>query len=305
MQQPPIVISGPLSFGEIIARSIRLYRAYFWTLVLTAAIPLTPVLIIKLIIIAAEFRPRRFYRFDNTGSTLENIWDLYVYASSEYYIPPLALLQTVVSIVVYAALAYHCIAALRQHRSGVAENVRNGLRRFEPFLWNRVIFHVLGLSMLFTSLILSKAPYVGPGVPFLLLIAFIYLSGRWIIALPLIVAEMCGPSQALGRSWKYTRDVVWRSLAFLLLSALAELIMLHLPIFTLTAMLDLGVYAGQEAFTYRAVSAARTVISMIAYPLNAALLVVCYFDLRARQEVQELTVRINQVKEGLGADPSI
>jgi hypothetical protein len=303
MLQSPILISGPLSLGDIIDRAIRLYRAYFGPLVLTAAVLLVPIGIVDAFLTTTAPPSGDVSVLGGPENPIGRILNLYLGAIGGSSNPLVAIVFGVVNLVAYLALTFQAIALLHNRQPGLGETLSGGLSRFWTYLGNTLIMGVLiGLA----SLVLA-IPVICIGLfGFLIVVPGVfYLMARWIVTLPLIVAEECGPIEALKRSWRLTEGMVWRSISFSLLTSLLGLIVTGLPTLTVTTVLDLALGSNLNAITYGFTNALGTLASVLWYPIAMVLSVFYYYDLRVRQEGYDLSMRIDQVESGLGSEPRI
>ena len=166
---------------------------------------------------------------------------------------------------------------------------------------------VLGLAIL-TSLIVAAialggglvaflALTIGGGDPFrggpgaflalivgvAIVVAIVYLTLRWAVAVPAIALEQAGVTEALRRSWHLTSDNIWRTLVILVLGSLVTAILSAL-VATLLALV-VGPLAGalglDPGIAIDLVGAAATVLFA---PFVPVLLAVLYHDLIVRRD---------------------
>jgi len=148
----------------------------------------------------------------------------------------------------------------------VFQSVRAGLPRLWPLLVTSVAVGVLsGLASL------------------LLIVPGVFLLTRWTVAPVAAVVERRGASSALGRSFTLVRGLFWHTLGALFLGGLAVAIV--------SGVLDAGGLllagiAGPVGFGLRELWS--TAVSAAAAPYPACLLVLLYYDLRARKEGLDL-----------------
>ncbi|CAN5819408.1 hypothetical protein BH23CHL8_BH23CHL8_31310 [soil metagenome] len=130
----------------------------------------------------------------------------------------------------------------------------------------------------------------GPGV-FLALVAgvatvlaVVYLTLRWAVALPLIALEGAGVRSALARSWQLTADGVWRTFAVVGLAGLIAAILAALlsNVLALVLVDVLAPELGLDVVVTEAVVAALA--SVVLAPLAPVAAAVLYHDLRVRRE---------------------
>jgi hypothetical protein len=152
---------------------------------------------------------------------------------------------------------------------------------------------VVGTSVAWLAVTaLSSGPIEagGPGV-FLAFVAgvatvlaVVYLTMRWAVALPVIALEGAGARAALLRSWQLTTDGVWRTFAVVALAALITAILAALlsNVLALVLVDVLAPAIGLDLTLSEAVVAALA--SIVLAPLAPVAAAVLYHDLRARRE---------------------
>ncbi len=119
----------------------------------------------------------------------------------------------------------------------------------------------------------------------------IFLVVRWSVSIDVLVLEGKGPFAALGRSWQLTRGAWWHTLGVLVVASI---------VITLLGVL-LGGLAGAvgTVLTLSGNVVAGTIISSVAglllallvTPIELAIYVVLYYELRARREGFDLALR--------------
>ena len=308
MQQPPILISGPLSLGDIIDRAIRLYRAYFSPLVLTAAVLLAPIGIINAILTAMAPPAGGLAELGEVEGAVMRILDFYVGATGGSSNPLFSLVSAVIGFVVTLGLTYQCIELIHNRQPGVGESLSGGARRFWSYLGNILIVGLLfglGTVIIVIPMFFLPEACIVPLLVLTLVPAIFYLMARWIVTLPLIVAEECGPIEALKRSWALTEGMVWRSIGFSLLTSLLGMVVTGLPTLTIGTVLGLTLGDSLAAIGYGVTNAAGTVAAILWSPIAVALTVFYYYDLRVRREGYDLSLRVDQAASGLGPEPSV
>ncbi len=128
----------------------------------------------------------------------------------------------------------------------------------------------------------------------LILIAFLYLSARWIVAETALMVEGTGPLESLARSWDLSRDFVLRSVGYLLLLSIVMGLGGGLVGGLIGALVGfasvtlLSAYDQSTQFGFD--NAVSTLLNIFIMPFYVTALVVYYFDLRARKEKYEFGV---------------
>ena len=147
------------------------------------------------------------------------------------------------------------------------------------------------VNSLFT--LLAEAVPVGLGycsLGVVIVILFIYLSSRWLVAQAALMVEGTGPLDSLGRSWQLSHGFVMRTVGYTLLLAIAlglvggltgqliEFALVRLlPAFDTSSRLGLS-----STITY--------LLSILTTPFYICAVVLYYFDLRLRKEKYDFEV---------------
>ena len=148
------------------------------------------------------------------------------------------------------------------------------------------------LAMSLSVSLLSSGPVArgGPGV-FLalvigvaLVVTVAYLTVRWALAFPVMALEAAGWRTALARTWRLSRDHVWRTFVVVLTGSLATVVVAALiSRLAVIVIVDLlAVPTGLDPSV--AESLALAVGTVLLAPLSPLLLAVLYLDLRLRHE---------------------
>jgi hypothetical protein len=134
-----------------------------------------------------------------------------------------------------------------------------------------VLLALIALPLLLVGFVLSLLPAL-------------YLSARWIAAIPLVIERSAGPIAALRGSWKLTSKDPWRCLGFVAILGLISLFLI-LPAAYGTAMP--AAFGADALPTAPALSLPRIVVNAIVgafvMSLTAVATVLFYDDLRARE----------------------
>jgi hypothetical protein len=130
----------------------------------------------------------------------------------------------------------------------------------------------------------------GPGVFVALILvvamvlAVVYLTMRWAMAVPAIALDGEGARGALRRSWHLTADNIWRTFAAVMLATLATAI-LSAVVSGALALVVVDVFAAQLGLD---VVIAETVVlaaaSVLVAPLLPVVVAVLYHDLKVRRD---------------------
>jgi hypothetical protein len=200
-----------------------------------------------------------------------------------------------------AALGFSAVTAraIRGRRLSLGEAVGACLHRALTAFGVVVVTSLVTVAIIVAGVALALAAIElggggasegGPGVFGALVVgvatvlAVVYLTVRWAMALPVAVLEDLGTRHALGRTWELTADNVWRTFAIVAGATLVTVVFgaFIAQILDLLVVNGLGAAIGlDEALGSTLASAAA---SVIVAPIPAVLVAVLYHDLRVRHE---------------------
>ena len=146
------------------------------------------------------------------------------------------------------------------------------------------------VNNLFT--LLAEAVPVGLGycsLGFVIMILFIYLSSRWLVAQAALMVEETGPLDSLGRSWQLSQGFVMRTVGYTFLLAIAMGLvggltgqLIEFALVRLLPAIDTSSRLGlSSTITY--------LLSILTTPFYICAVVLYYFDLRVRKEKYDLS----------------
>lgn len=318
----PLPIPGPLGLGDLLDRAFRLYRAHFWSLLAIAAVVVVPVALVT-----------GFFSSMATGC-LVAFGDPTSFApadETDFFAGALAyLVILLVSTLLYSlaqgfaslALTAHNIASLQQRSISIGEGLRIAARRFWTYVRMSIVQWLaqLGVAMAvilpimcvfvawFASIGMAESSselavlglvtltLVMYGVAIALyLVPMVYLSARWIVTVPGIVDQSWGAVESLRRSWRLTKNNVWRCVGYLVLLGLLNLVITNLPNVVISQIIII-VLPENLALGTMLSTAVGAVFLILWQPLSVAAVVLLYYDLRVRQESYDLSLRIAQME---------
>ncbi len=146
-------------------------------------------------------------------------------------------------------------------------------------------------NSLFT--LLAEAVPVGLGycsLGVVVVILFIYLSSRWLVAQAALMVEGTGPLDSLGRSWQLSQGFVMRTVGYSFLLAIAMGLvggltgqLIEFALVRLLPAIDTSSRLGlNSTITY--------LLSILTTPFYICAVVLYYFDLRVRKEKYDFGV---------------
>jgi len=269
----------PLSVGEILDASIKIYKTHARTLIPLSAVVVVPFQVLNGLVLLSFVPdtadlPNRFTVFRHPGPTP----DPAAHTGATFAIAVTGLLATVL---VTAACVKAISDAYLDQPIGLGTSLRYAARRLPSLLWLELLF-LLGVTLGTIALIV-------PGV---------YLYYGWAVAVPVLLIEGRRGRRALGRSRELVSGRWWRTAAIVLLAfALAGVfssifsgIVLGV-VFSTSDSLVLGVVL---------VTLTSAISSVLVQPFQATVTTVIYYDLRVRREGYDVEVLAAQL--GLESD---
>lgn len=248
------------------------------------------------------------------------------------------LVGLVINALVVLALTRQSIEALHGRPAGIGDALRTALRRFWPYVGMQivqmlaffgitllvlvaglVIFAVVGLAIGGLALLFGGDSGDSPATVLAMVGVFgmmmclyvialvsiaapyVYVSARWFVATPGLVAQQWGAVDSLRESWRLTKGFVWRCIGYSLLLAIFGMVITATPVYMLQWLLM--VFLPPSALIYGAAfsTAVAAALGILWQPLSAIALVLLYYDLRVRREGYDLTLRLEQLEAELRA----
>jgi hypothetical protein len=330
--QDPVQITGPLTLGEQLDRTFRILRQHIVPIMSSAALILLPAAILS-VLFTGGFSSGYFGLIEDLGRGTEPVppiatlvpWLGFALGGG---IVVTLLTQVSVALTLLVA-AQHAIAANRAESLTIMQGIRLASRRLTSYV-GMLIVQLLAITALalvamipFFVLILifgvgieriwefiepdtespaAIAAMVGGmvvllcgAIALLLMVAvpMLYLSARWLAAMPALVNEELGPIKALQRSWVLTKGRVRRAMGLLILLYILEVVV-NFPL-GLVQQLFLIVQPRPDLF-FPFSSLVSFGAVLIWQPFYAVALVVIYLDLRVRSESLDLDARLAQLE---------
>ena len=328
-------LSGPLSVGDLLDRAFRLYRARFLIFLLTAAVFLVPLAVISGLL-TGRFISDYFQAFELLTSEATRPGDLFSFLFISYdkflgVILLYILLTMAANSFVDLALTTQCIESLHNRSLTFEGGIRQGLRRFWPYVgmtiakWAAIVAATMAVmipilvsfALLFggalAGLTLGELgeeagiiSVIGLGVLLicgyallftLILAPITYLSARWFVAPAALIAEGLGPLDSLRRSWRLSQGHILRVVGYVVLLYVIMALVLSFP----TALFQQIVFVLLPTSALGLATSISTVISsllsVIGIPFYIGALVLVYYDLRIRGESYDLELRVADLEK--------
>lgn len=326
-------ISGPLSLGDLLDRTFRLYRARFGLFAGTTALFLVPTLIASALF---------------SGTSAANSWGMLGMlitgdvpsqptggADASGWILLIGFLSIFVNGLVVLVITSQSIDTLHGENRGMGQSVSIGWKRLWTYV--RMVFlqglayvavtagillvlgilfflfialaGVIGLNVDLDALFnfdnsASIVAAIGAGIflicgyilaVVLVLTPIIYYAARWMVAVPVLMDGEWRAREALQRSWTLTQGNVWRAVGYSVLLWLLSVLIVSLPVGVSQAVVTMLVLSEQQFLAVAVSAAVSSLFSVLWIPLNTSALVLLYYDLRVRKESYDLDMRIEQM----------
>ncbi|MBX3001245.1 MAG: glycerophosphoryl diester phosphodiesterase membrane domain-containing protein, partial [Caldilineaceae bacterium] len=332
MTQRPL-ISGPLGLGDLLDRAFRLYRARFRLFLLTAAIFLIPFSLISGLL-TGQFLTGYMDAITAMTTTPDDLpstvaGEFFGIVGGFFGVMfVFGIAGLLINAIVALALTTQGIAALHEEGLTVGEGVRRGLRRFWSYIGMSIAQFVLiflaTLAVLIPLFILIFAViFAGAaigatafsdeniiGIIALVLVIIcgylvalilavapgIYLSARWIVATPSLLAEELGALDALRRSWRLTKKQGWRVVGYLILLYLITFVVISLPVGLLQQVIIFTLPTSGLGLATAVSTAISSIVTVVWTPFYTCAVVLLYYDLRVRAEGYDLDLRVQQLE---------
>lgn len=258
----------PLGFGETLDGAFTLLGRNFSVLFLTALLPQIPLILFWLV------GPAVVGPVAEGGEALQ---------AASLLLSPYSICA---SVLIMGALTYAASVAYRGEQPRVGESLGRGLRRLIPLI---VVSLITWFMLVFGLLLL-----IVPG----LIVGAMYFA-----VYPAVMIEDRGPLKALGRSRHLARGAKGRILGLVLVA----LLITYLPVMALgmmagagmgiTAALNAASFAGTDLWLTGLMQAGSLVLSSITMPFLMSVIVLLYYDRRARTEAPDLESAVAALQE--------
>lgn len=332
--QPPI--AGPLTLGQLLDRTFRLYRSRFRTFILIAGVFLLPWSLITGAV-TGRYSFNLFRLMALIDEDPEALAQMAEYSGAAALLPMLiGAGGAILMLFVMLALTSQAITALRGGEESLAQSVRVAARRFWTAFGMQVVrwlgiagvvtvmmiaavivFFVIGLGLGGLGTLVDYGEgWIAAVLTVFLVAGFVCLSfvgtlalltpiaffvSRWMVALPGIVDQGWRAVESLRESWRLTQHGVLRCFGYLVLLWVLSVVVTALPASVAQLFLVLLLPATGLMVASSILSVIGALLTMLWQPLFAIALVLLYFDLRVRREGYDITLRVEAMEASLRA----
>ncbi|MGH9041572.1 MAG: hypothetical protein ACRDZ3_15235 [Acidimicrobiia bacterium] len=277
MQVPSVPQLRPLSVGEILDVSLKIWLRHFVVLAKIVLFVVAPVQIVASLLLASAIPDSDLFfdpsAFDTSAETVEDPFADFDGGDAAAVFAAFG----VVTILSGLAFVFSSAAALRAvtvaYLGGAPDwrdSLRLALNRVGPLLALSIL---MGLGMT-----LGFVLCLAPGV---------WLAVGWSLAFVALLAEDIGATDSLRRSWRLVKGRWWATFGVLLIAFLLNVVVDQI----VSIPFAIGSIFSPNSVIGFGLSAVAAIISdVITTPFVAAVFVLVYFDLRVRKEGFDLAL---------------
>lgn len=253
----------PLGIGGVLDAAIRLYvrnAVTMWTIV---AVVIVPLAILQEIVVLASL-PAGAQVHGGVLATPSGTASSAAGAVAEIVLGLIGVL------IVNGALALCLVDAHLGQPLDWRQSLRAAAHQLGPLLWLAIVYGIaVGISFV------------------LFIVAGIWLSVMWSVAVPAVMFERLNGFRALGRSFTLVRGRWWATFGALLVAVFLLFIALIVVQLILGAI-ESGLGVGSTGVWAVFGGLASILSDLIAYPFIGSVIAVIYIDLRVRREPVDL-----------------
>lgn len=285
----------PLGVGDIVDRTIGLYRASPGLFLILAALPYLVLAIVSLILNQVFVRVSQFATNPFLIGAAQNI-DLQRAFPPEVVVELVQfyLLLGVVGVIVLSVQAAALVDAMSKRYLGrpttLGESLRAGLRAsirlilasIAAFIAFILVFVIAMVALAIVGAAINNPLPVILGVIALFVLIF-YVIASWMPLPAVVTLEGRGPIAALRRAWRLADGARWRILGLLMLMGIMQGIL-----GVLFAVLLLGTVATEGAARTVLQEIANLAVNALWAPIQWGVFTLLYYDLRVRKEAFDL-----------------
>jgi hypothetical protein len=283
---PPL---RPLGVGDIVDRTITLYRGSPWLFILLAAIPYLVFAVVSGVLGAVLFvgAARSLPTFDPNA-------DPTALLNAISALIPLFIVWGIAALIIFSAQAAALIDAMSKRHVGtpttVGASLMSGLRASVRLIFAGVCaFIVFTLVILIASIaiailgsLVNSAIAAVVGVIAICVLVF-YVIASLMVVPAAVTVESAGPIRAIRRSWALANGSRWRILGLLLL-----MFVLLLILEILLATVLLGFISANTTVQIVGQQVVGVIVSVLWAPIQWGAFTILYYDLRVRKEAFDL-----------------
>ncbi len=283
----------PLSVGEVLDVSFKLYRTFFKTLTKSVAVVVAPLYVVEAIVLISILP-----RLNNTSSTVTQQYGTYTTTSTQSDVTAfLTIIGAGVMILVVQWLAMQlsiaaCCKTIGDGYLGLTTSASEAIR-----FTSRRLASVIAVALLVALAAGSLALITF----FVLGAAGIWLWVCWSVAIPVLLLEGRPGVESLSRSFQLVRGRWWPTFGTLLAQAIISVIIYYVVQYSINIPAALLLH--DQSILVVPEIIAMLLATMIATPFSASVITVMYFDLQVRKEGLDLVLLANQLGISPGASP--
>lgn len=294
MDQPPAPAAPtlrPLGIGDIVDRTVTLYRGSPVLFVLLAFVPYVVFAVLAIPIGAALFAGGAF----STPRTTFDPTNPFPFTGPQLGAIAGSLIAVfLLVVIVFSAQAAALVDAFAKRHLGRPAAVRSslaaGLRASVRLIFATIVASIVfGVALIAGSIVIGIVSAIvriglvsAIGVIALVVGAF-YLVASFMAVPAVVTVEGAGPIVALRRSWRLADGSRWRIIGLLLL-----LLVIFLVIELLVVFLLLGLLATSGVLQVVLNQVVSLAVSVLITPLQWGVFTILYYDLRVRKEALDL-----------------
>ncbi|NOX61056.1 MAG: hypothetical protein GXP42_03795 [Chloroflexi bacterium] len=276
----PNVISHPLSLGELLDVTFRIYRRRFWRLVLTAGGLVIPIQIVSHALNWANMgygQSREFVPFVEGGvNPSAPIWLIWLQVGVGF----LALFLVTLSNI---AVTWQVNRILFGDAPSARESWRKGLSYFLRYI---AIILLAALAFIIFIPILALGaliPCIVIIIALALPIVVFYFVVRLFLTPTALIVDNLGPIEAIKTTWRNSSGYFWRLAGYTLLLWILGFAFYFAPFFLIQAPLS-SISMEDMPLIISLFGIITSVLNVLWTPIYATALVVLYHDLKLRNQ---------------------
>lgn len=323
---------GPLTLGELLDRTFRLYRRHFGKFLLAAAIFLVPYGLVSALL-SGRMMTDYFSMLVGGVQVAPDATGLVGGLTGlSLLLTPLGLAASAFTMLTLTSLS---IGALHGDVPSLGQVMRRVARRFWAFVGSSLLsYGAIGLisGVLFAGLAVAvvavgaalggiatltipegntgaqTVAFMGLGallmcvyavVGLLALTPIVYLLARWAVSTPGLVDQGWGPVEALRGSWRLTRGAALRCTGYLLLVWVLGVAITSVPTYLVQMLIFVVLPTELLGYGTAIMLAMGSLLSVFWQPIYAIAVTLLYFDLRVRKESYDLRLQVEQLEAQL------